>query len=177
VTVLPAGDDQLLRQLYRDHAGLLLGYVTRLTGGDVAAAEDVVQETLLRAWRNPDALTGRADPQVRGWLVTVAKRIVIDGHRARQARPPESLGAVDREFDAVSVPADDERILVGLEVADALAALSSEHRAVITELYYRDASVADAAARLGIPEGTVKSRAYYALRALRVACQEREVML
>jgi len=53
--------------------------------------------------------------------------------------------------------------------------LSPEHRAVLVETYYHGASVAQAAKTLGIPPGTVKSRTYYALRALRLACEERGV--
>ena len=59
------------------------------------------------------------------------------------------------------------------EVAECLSALSPDHRAVLLETYYRDRSVAEAAEILGIPQGTVKSRTYYALRALRLALEER----
>jgi RNA polymerase sigma-70 factor, ECF subfamily len=176
VTVLPADDEQLLRQLYSDHAGVLLAYVNRLLGGDAAKAEDVVQETLLRAWRHPEAVGPQRESvgSVRGWLLTVARNIVIDQQRARSSRPAESFGLDQAATLPVIAPFD--QVLVALEVADALQALSAEHRAVIVELYYRDSTVAEAAQRLGVPEGTVKSRAYYALRALRVACEEREVL-
>jgi RNA polymerase sigma-70 factor, ECF subfamily len=61
-------------------------------------------------------------------------------------------------------------------VADAVGTLSAEHRDVLLETYYRGRSVAEAARRLGIPEGTVKSRTHYALRALRLALEERGVV-
>lgn len=77
-----------MRALYREHAGPLLAYVLRLVAGDRQRAEDVVQETLIRAWKNAGQLN-RATGSVRPWLVTVARRIVIDGHRSRQARPQE----------------------------------------------------------------------------------------
>ena len=57
-------------------------------------------------------------------------------------------------------------------VAEAVTRLSPEHRAVLVECYYRGQPVAEAARRLGVPEGTVKSRTHYALRALRLALQE-----
>jgi RNA polymerase sigma-70 factor (ECF subfamily) len=57
-------------------------------------------------------------------------------------------------------------------VQQALASLTPEHRAVLGEVYYGGRSVAEAAARLGIPERVVKARAYYALRALRLALEE-----
>ncbi len=73
------------------------------------------------------------------------------------------------------LPAADEldRAVQQWQVADALASLSAQHRAVLLETYYRGRSIAEASATLGIPAGTVKSRSYYALRALRLALQER----
>jgi RNA polymerase sigma-70 factor (ECF subfamily) len=164
-------DEELLRALWAEHGGPLLAYATRLTGGDRQRAEDVVQETLLRAWRHPEALDAdRGSP--RPWLCTVARNIAVDAHRSRQARPhevgPEALALV-------AVPDDADRVLESWIVADALRALSSEHRDVIVETYFRGKSVAEAAAALRIPAGTVKSRTYYALRALRLALTERGV--
>ena len=162
-------DEALMRALYDAHAGPLLGYVLRLTGGDRFRAEDVVQETLVRAWRHPEALA-RAHGSIRPWLCTVARNLVIDGARARRSRP---LEVGDEALAAV--PADDtlERALLSWEIADALAGLRPDHRAVLIETYYRGRSVAEAAEVLGVPPGTVKSRSYYALRALRLALEER----
>src|SRR5882757_5889080 len=81
----PVSDAQLLRALHDEHAGALWGYVLRLTG-DRGRAEDVVQETLLRAWRHPEILDTRQGSP-RAWLFTVARRIVIDEWRAARARP------------------------------------------------------------------------------------------
>ena len=163
-------DEALVRALYAEHAGPLLAYALRLTH-DRARAEDVVQETLLRAWRHPQALAAARGSQ-RPWLFTVARNVVVDQHRARRARPAE----VSSEALA-GVPAADEldRALQAWQIADALAALSPEHRAVLIETYYRGLSVAEAAAALGVPVGTVKSRTFYALRALRLALEERGV--
>ncbi|MCW2700378.1 MAG: polymerase, sigma-24 subunit, subfamily [Blastococcus sp.] len=163
--------EKSLRALYDGHAPVLLAYALRLTNGDRARAEDIVQETLLRAWRNPELLDDDVRP-VRPWLFTVAQRLAIDAHRARSARPTEvgDAGlATAPSLDAVEQTLD--RILV----ADALQALTHDHRAVIVETYYRGRTVAEAATALGIPPGTVKSRCYYALRALKLALAERGV--
>ena len=165
-----AGED-VLRALWAEHGGPLLAYATRLTGGDKQRAEDIVQETLLRAWRHPEALTAdRGSP--RPWLCTVARHIAVDGHRSRSARPTE-VGA--DALSIVAVPDEADRVLESWIVSDALRTLSPEHREVIVETYYRGKSVAETAATLRIPAGTVKSRTYYALRALKLALTERGV--
>ena len=168
------GDDageESLRALYDQHAPVLLAYAMRLTDGDRARAEDIVQETLVRAWRHLDRLDESAGP-VRPWLFTVAQHVAIDAHRARQARPTEVGRA-----DLTAVPGLDEleRTLDRIVVADALDSLSQEHRAVIVETYYRGRTVAEAAHVLGIPPGTVKSRCHYALHGLKLALAERGV--
>lgn len=163
-------DEALVRALYAEHAGPLLSFALRLTR-DRSHAEDIVQETLLRAWRHPEAISSDHD-SLRPWLFTVARNLAVDRHRARRARPPE-VGA-----DAlVGLAADDDldRAMQAWQVAAAVATLSEEHRSVLVETYYRGRSVAGAAATLGVPAGTVKSRTYYALRALRLALEERGV--
>ena len=166
-----ARQEKGLRALYDAHASVLLAYAIRLTGGDRARAEDIVQETLVRAWRNLDRLDDNVAP-VRPWLFTVAQRVAIDAHRARRARPTE----VGDEMLAVLPGLDElEATLDRVVVTEALDSLSVEHRAVIVETYYRGRSVAETAAVLRIPPGTVKSRCYYALRALKLALAERGV--
>lgn len=164
-----AREEELVRALYREHAGPLLTYVRSLVAGDARRAEDIVQETLLRAWRHARDLTAET---ARPWLFRVARNLVVDGHRAAIRRPQEVSADV-----LLARPADDEfeRTLLGWQVADALQALTEAHRDVVVELYFRDRSVADAARILRVPEGTVRSRAYYALRALRLALEERGV--
>ncbi|WP_409330116.1 sigma-70 family RNA polymerase sigma factor [Trujillonella humicola] len=161
--------EESLRALCDAHASALLGYALRLCGGDHASAEDLVQETLVRAWRHLGRLDEQAAP-VRPWLYTVAHHLAIDAHRARHARPHEvgddamaaipSLDQLDGALDRI--------ILV-----DALSSLSRDHRTVLVETYYRGRSVGEVAVVLGVPPGTVKSRCYYALRALKLALAER----
>jgi RNA polymerase sigma-70 factor (ECF subfamily) len=168
-------DEAALRLLYAEHSGPVLAYLLKLTR-DRPRAEDLLQETMLRAWRRPAVFEpGRGS--VRAWLCTVARNLVIDDIRSRSARPTETELSERTERTESSATADDpyEAALRAWEVADALATLTADHRAVLIEVYYRGATVAEAAQKLGIPPGTAKSRTFYALRALRLACQERGI--
>lgn len=171
VRIVESSDEAALRALYDEHAGALFGYAVRLTGGDRGRAEDIVQETLLRAWRHRDALDDSRGP-VRPWLFTVARNVAVDAHRARAARPPE-VG--DSLLESVPATREVDAALDRLLVLEAMGALSVEHRAVLVETYYQGRTVSEAAEVLGIPAGTVKSRTFYALRALRLALAERGV--
>ena len=166
-----ADDDAMVTELYRQYRAPLMSYVLRLTAGDRQHAEDVVQETMVRAWRQADRLD-LAEPSLMPWLVTVARRIVIDDKRRRSARPAETG---DDMLENTPVADTTEDLLRKVVVAEALQALSPAHREVLNETILRDRTVNQAAEVLGVPVGTVKSRVYYALRALRVVLAERGV--
>lgn len=160
-------DAELLRELHAEHGTALWSYVVGLTNGDRAQAQDVVQETMLRAWRNPQILA-QHNGSARGWLYTVAKRLVIDEWRTARSRRERVTDAVPERpvSDAVDHALDHQLVV------QAMQALSLEHRAVLHECYFRGSSVAEASRALGVPPGTVKSRTHYALRALRLALDE-----
>jgi RNA polymerase sigma-70 factor (ECF subfamily) len=156
-------DSELLRALHDEHAHALLSYVVGLTR-DRASAQDVVQETLLRAWRNA-AVLERTGGSGRGWLFTVARHIAVDQWRAASRRPEVPTDHVPEQTVEDMAQQTVDRQLVQV----ALRTLSIEHRQTLFETYFRGASVAEAAETLGVPPGTVKSRTHYALRALRQA--------
>lgn len=164
---MPDPDVVLMQQLHDEHGTALWRFCRRLVPDDRGRAEDVAQETMLRAWRHR-AILESPSPAVRAWLFTVARNIVIDQWRSRGAHPETPVaevpdGGTDDESD---------QLLLSWVVAEAITQLSPEHRAVLLECYYRGRPVAEAARRLGVPEGTVKSRTHYALRALRLALEE-----
>ncbi|WP_246258302.1 sigma-70 family RNA polymerase sigma factor [Amycolatopsis anabasis] len=159
-----------MRALHAEHASALWSYALRLTGGDRVRAEDLVQETLLRAWRHPRVLD-QSQGSARAWLFTVARRIAIDSWRSAATRSEVSTDVPPE----VPLPDDTDRALQGWLVADALKELSANHREVLLLCFFQGYSVADAAARLGVAPGTVKSRTHYALRALRLALEEKGV--
>ena len=162
-------DDEGLRMAYRAHGTELYGMALR-TLGDRGLAEEAVQETFVRAWSAGE----RFDPELgslRTWLFAIGRNVVIDLSRARAVRPRLS------EHAEIEDRADDREdpyahALLAWEVEEALRRLGEAHRTVLIETYYRARPYAEVAAELGIPEGTVKSRVYYALRALRNALEE-----
>jgi RNA polymerase sigma-70 factor (ECF subfamily) len=155
--------------LYDEHAAALWRYARRLTG-DEARAQDVVQETLLRAWQHPEVADNN-ERSARAWLFTVARNIVIDESRSarfrRELSTPDDVGAFEGTCpDEVDAAMD--RLLIG----DALARLTPEHREVVRRSYFQGWTTAQIATDLGIADGTVKSRLHYALRALRLVLAE-----
>lgn len=163
----------LLRALHEQHADALQAYAYRLCQGDRQRAEDLVQETLLRAWRHPASMDP-ANGSVRAWLFTTARNLAIDAWRRRSARVAEVV--TDQLPEPPPETNETDRAVEAWTVAEALRQLSQPHREVLMECFYQGRSVAEAAARLGVPPGTVKSRTHYALRALRVVLEEAGVI-
>ncbi|MGY5032967.1 sigma-70 family RNA polymerase sigma factor [Streptomyces sp. 900116325] len=151
----------LLRVLTVDHAKPLLAYVERMLG-DRHMAEDIVQETLIRAWHHSGRLSAN-DGSIRGWLLTVARNLAIDRIRSAYVRH-ESPGAEHRG------PVQNDHADTVTSAVDAislLGRLSPEHQEVLLHTFLHDRTVLETAGILGIPAGTVKSRQHYALRQLR----------
>jgi RNA polymerase sigma-70 factor (ECF subfamily) len=153
-----------VREAYTAHAAELYGFAVRSLG-DSGLAEEAVQETFLRAWRAGD----RFDPQIgslRTWLFAILRNVVIDLSRARAARP----GVAESGIEPSVEPFDEA--LLAWQVEEAMRRIGEQHRQILVETYYRGRPYAEVAEELGIPEGTVKSRVYYGLRALRVVLEE-----
>jgi RNA polymerase sigma-70 factor, ECF subfamily len=160
-----AADEEGLRAAFLAHSGELYGYARRSLS-DSGAAEEVVQETFIRAWR----ARARFDPDLgslRTWLFAIERRIVIDHARSRALRQTSPLPE-----DLVQIGDDIEKALVGWQVEEALRRLRDDHRQVLVETYYRGRSGREVAIELGIPEGTVRSRLFYALQSLRLILDE-----
>jgi len=153
-----------VREAYAAHAGELYGFATRSLG-DAGLAEEAVQETFLRAWRAGK----RFDPEIgslRTWLFAILRNVVIDLGRARAARPVVAESKIEPSVEPI------EETLLAWQVEEAMRRIGDQHREILVETYYRGRPYAEVAAELGIPVGTVKSRVYYALRALRIALEE-----
>ncbi|MEN3357748.1 MAG: polymerase sigma-70 factor, subfamily [Mycobacteriales bacterium] len=165
-----AGDaNAFVDWFYARHAAGLRAYAARILF-DIHEAEDVVQETAFRAWRNFATLSSERG-SIGRWLFRVARNVAIDRIRSRQARPPE-VDDLDPDADVWTVPDFSEATVNSLDIAHALATLTPAQRAVLREVFFLGRTCAAAATALDIPTGTVKSRLYYALRKLRDVLDE-----
>jgi RNA polymerase sigma-70 factor (ECF subfamily) len=153
-----------VREAYAAHAGELYGFAVRSLG-DAGLAEEAVQETFLRAWKAGE----RFDPEIgslRTWLFAILRNVVIDLGRARASRPRVAEGGVEPSVEPL------EQALLAWQVEEAMRRIGDDHRKVLLETHFRARPYSEVAAELGVPEGTIKSRVYYGLKALRVAMEE-----
>jgi RNA polymerase sigma-70 factor (ECF subfamily) len=162
-----AGDVEAVSVLYDRYSGPLYAFaLSRL--GTAPEAEDVVQRVMTNLWRT----ASRYDPDrasVRTWVFAIARNAVIDQQRRR--RPRESPGALPDLADPTSTR--ELSVLMEEEIVRvALDRLSPEHRRVIDLAYFEGLTQAEVAVRCGLPVGTVKSRTFYGLKALRLTLEE-----
>ncbi|MEX2549450.1 MAG: sigma-70 family RNA polymerase sigma factor [Nitriliruptoraceae bacterium] len=157
-----------IEDLHDRYAGPLYLFAWRRLG-DRQAAEEAVQDTLVRAWQH----AARFDPargSLSSWLFTITRNLTNDRLRRRDHRPEETAfgdentGLTDGDID---------RTLEAWQLAEALGELHDEHRLAIIEVHYLGFTIREVAERHGIPEGTVKSRVYYGLRTLRLRLEEK----
>jgi RNA polymerase sigma-70 factor (ECF subfamily) len=159
--------DEALRSVYDAHGPELYRFARRSLG-DAGLAEEAVQETFLRAWRASATYDPSRSSQ-RTWLFAILRNVVIDLARARRVRPPVASAADG--IDTSRSDDDIDQVLTTWQVEAALALLDDDHRRALVEVHWRGRPYADVAHDLGIPAGTVKSRVYYGLRALRGALE------
>ncbi len=164
-------DAEWVAAAYAAHGRELYRFALRSLG-DSGLAEEAVQTTYLRAWR----AAGRFDESLgsmRTWLFAIVRNVVVDMARARRARPALAVAPPDAGAERWPVSESEvDRVLVAWQVEEALRRLSADHRNALIEIYFRSRSYDEVAIEFGIPTGTVKSRVYYALKALRLALEE-----
>lgn len=174
----PTGADPSfdLASAFDDHGGALFGFAVNALR-DHGLAEDCVQETFLRAWR----ARARFDAErasLRTWLFAIERNVIIDLQRSIQ-RMPRIIAAdaldtnrVNTTGGSTAPPADE--LLDRLDTIEAIAKLSDEHRDVILAVHLRGMTYAEFSDVTGVPIPTLRSRAFYALRALRASLSDEE---
>lgn len=162
-----SGPDFDVARVFDEHGSLLLGLAVNALG-DRHAAEDCVQETLVRAWRARDTYRPEQGSE-RTWVVAIARRVIIDSLRARARRP---LDVRAEPPEPRPEPGVDTQVADRVTLLAGLARLSPEHREVVVEVQVRGLSYEELSRRTGVAVGTLRSRMYYALRALRALLTE-----
>lgn len=159
--------DHLTQRLHRDHSAALLGWALRRVP-DRRDAEEIVAETLVRAWRRYEQFDPERGTE-RAWIFAIARNAANDLYR----RSGRHLRVVDDE--GLDFPAGDDidHVAEASVIHDALLQLPEHHRSVIVEAFYFGRTSTEISERLGVPAGTVKSRMFYGMRALRTALEER----
>lgn len=162
---------RLTERLHAEHGAALYGWALRRVA-DRRDAEEIVADTLVRAWRHYEQFDPDRGSE-RAWIFGIARNAAADWYR----RSGRHLHAVEDD-GVVDLTADDEteRVALASIVHDALAELPEHHRVVIVEGFFFGRTSTQIAAVLGVPAGTVKSRMFYGMRALRAALEERGVL-
>jgi RNA polymerase sigma-70 factor (ECF subfamily) len=160
-------DEDAVAAIYRDHGAALRRFARGAVGND-DQAEDIVQEAIIRVWRQaPETTAG-----LRAYLYRTVRNLIVDQHRQRARRPRTVPSPGADGFDAAVDAERIDELLDRVVMEEALMRLTREHREALVAVHYRRLSVTEAAAALGVPAGTVKSRCFYALKALRAALDE-----
>jgi RNA polymerase sigma-70 factor (ECF subfamily) len=157
------GDEAGVMAAYREFGPALFRLAYR-TLGDRGQAEDVVQETFVRAWRAADRYDPVVGP-VKSWLFAICRNLLVDAERARSVRPPLA-GASDLVERAGADDALDAAVS-RWQLDEAMRRLTKEHREVVEAVLVEGKPYQTVADDVGVAVGTVKSRVFYGLRALR----------
>ena len=159
-----------VRAAYAAHGAELYRFALRQLG-DGGAAQDVVQEVFLRAWRSAAAYDPRLG-SLRAWLFAIARNVVVDEARRFAVRPWQRTLTDGTGTDVPTAAGIDEAVVDAWVVEEALRRIGEDHRTAIVQTHLRGRPHAQVAAELGIPVGTLRSRVFYGLKALRLAMEE-----
>ena len=163
IALIAAHDRNAMRDLYVRHNVRVYRFLLRVVG-NAATAEDLLNEVFIEIWRHAGKFESRS--KVSTWMLAIARFKAV-GLRRRRSCDQLDDGAVDTIEDLSDGPetAAQKRSACAT-IRDCLKKLSPAHRTIIDLIYYHEQSIAEVARILGIPENTVKTRAYYARKAL-----------
>ena len=161
-----AADESGLRDAFLSHGGELFGFARRSLNS-TERAEDAVQETFARAWRSRSRFDSSLG-SLRTWLFAIERRVILDASSQQIKHQTLPLETANEPVSEDHV----EKAMLGWQMESAISRLDPEHRLVVVEMYFNGRSGREVAEFYAIPEGTVRSRAFYALRMLRLLLEE-----
>lgn len=169
---LSMGDEEALGSLMDRYGGALLHFAHRLVG-DLQTAEEICQDTMLKAWQQASAL--RMDGHLKAWLFRVARNNAIDHIRRRRLLTEEYPRGAEPAATTAQPEVEAERSWVAEEIISGVQSLPDHYQKVITMRFFQQMCYQEMATLLGIPLGTVKSRLNYALQRLSRTLLERGI--
>lgn len=169
---LSSGDEEALGALMDRYGGALLHFAHRLVG-DMQMAEEICQDTMLKAWQQAGSF--RMDGHLKAWLFRVARNNAIDYIRRKKLPTEEFQAAHDTASHDQQPEREAEKSWLTNAILGALDALPDQYREVIEMRFFQDMCYQEIAEELRIPLGTVKSRLNYALKGLTRVLGERGI--
>lgn len=160
---IAARDQTAMTVLYARHHVRLYRYLVRLTRNE-ATAEELMNEVFLECWRKADSFEGRS--AVSTWLFSIGHNRAISQMRKRGEAPLDDEAATQLADDSDTPEVTEQKRGKAAIIRACMDKLSPDHCAIIDLVYYQEASVAEAAEILTIPENTVKTRMFYARKKL-----------
>jgi len=161
-------DDQAMADLFVRHRTRILRFITRMTG-NAAIAEELTTDVFIDVWCKAGSFRGHST--VLTWLLTIARNKTVSAMRRRSELSLELEYAKFVADTADTPETSAHKAVLASRIRAYIARLSREHQEVIDLLYYHQRSIAEVSAIVGIPENTVKSRAFHARRKLFVMMQ------
>ncbi|MEF9915565.1 sigma-70 family RNA polymerase sigma factor [Streptomyces sp. P5-A9] len=159
-----------VRAAYELYGGELFGFAFKALD-DRQLAEDVVQETFVRAWKSPRGYNP-SQGSMRIWLFAIARNAAVDAMQRRKVREGTGFSSWDVVSESPSVFDSVDQLLERIQLAEALERLSPQHRVAVVEVYFGGRTCAELGEELGVPASTMSSHLYYGVRSLRLILEE-----
>lgn len=157
------GERAAMHTLYSRHSVRVYRFVLRMVR-DVATAEDLVSQVFLDVWRCAGQFEGRS--QVSTWLLSIARFKALTALRCRRHEDIDQEDVLAIADNAETPEASLDRASTGAMLRSCVARLSPAHREIVDLVYFHEMSVEEAGRLIGIPQATVKTRMFYARKAL-----------
>lgn len=160
---IAAKDAMAVQALFARHHVRLFRFLVRMVRNE-AIAEELTNEVFIEVWRNAGRFEGRSAPST--WLLSIARNKAISKMRRRRDDPLDDQMAAEIPDDSDTPEETAQKRDKSAAIRVCLEQLSAEHREVIDLVYYHEKSVKEVSEIVGIPENTVKTRMFYARKAL-----------
>jgi len=162
VSLLKEGDKRAIPLIYENYSGSLLGVIQKITI-DSALAEDALQESFIKIWRNAKKYDA-SKAKLFTWLYRIARNTAIDKLRSHNIKFTKEIHIADSSVYKLATPGLNQDTI---DLKKHVASLDSKYQIVLKALFFEGMTQQEASEELSIPLGTVKSRLKIGLRELK----------